>query len=51
MVVVVVVVVVLGVVLVIIGVWDTRCVSHTVYLAHGNCKDEARGRSRHKSNS
>ena len=24
------------------------CVSHTVYLAHGNSKDEARGRSKHK---
>ena len=28
----------------------TRCVSHTVYLAHGDSKDEARGSSRHKNN-
>ena len=28
-----------------------RCVSHTVYLAHGNHKGETRGRSRHKCNS
>ena len=26
------------------------CVSHTVYLAHGNSKGEARGRNRHKNN-
>ena len=26
----------------------TRCVSHTVYLAHGNSKGEARARNRHK---
>ena len=28
-----------------------ECVSHTVYLAHGDSKGEARGRSRHKRNS
>ena len=28
-----------------------ECVSHTRYLANGNSKGEARGRSRHKSNS
>ena len=27
-----------------------RFVSHTVYLAHGNKKGEARGTSRHKRN-
>ena len=32
------------------GIPCTRCVSHTVYLAHGNIKDETRGRSRHKNN-
>ena len=25
-------------------------VSHTVYLEHGNSKDEERGRNRHKNN-
>ena len=28
----------------------TRCVSHTVYFAHGNSKGEARGRNLHKNN-
>ena len=28
-----------------------RCISHTGYLAHGNSKDEIRGRSRHKNHS
>ena len=28
----------------------TGCVSHTGYLAYGNSKHEARGRSRHKNN-
>ena len=28
----------------------TRCVTHTVYLAHGNSNGEARGRSIHKNN-
>ena len=28
-----------------------RCVSQTGYLVHGNSKDEARGRSRHKNHS
>ena len=27
-----------------------RCVSHTGYLAHENCKSEIRGRSRHNNN-
>ena len=26
------------------------CVSHTVYIAHGNSKGEARGRNRYKNN-
>ena len=30
---------------------STRCVSHTVYHAHGNSKGEGRGRSRYKNNS
>ena len=29
----------------------TKCVSHTGYPAHGNGKDETRGRSRHKNHS
>ena len=29
----------------------TRCVSHTVYLAHRSSKGEGRGRSRYKNNS
>ena len=29
----------------------TKCVSHTGYLAHGNSKDEVRGRNRHEYNS
>ena len=33
------------------GIPCTRCVSHTVYLAHEDNKGEARGRSRHKKNS
>ena len=26
-----------------------RCVSHTLYLAHGNSEGEARGRNRHRN--
>ena len=33
------------------GIPCTRCVFHTGYLAHGNNKGEARGRSRQQSNS
>ena len=32
------------------GIPCSRCVFKTVYLAHGNRKGEARGRSRHKNN-
>ena len=32
------------------GLQGTGCVSHTVYLAHGNSKSEARGRNKHKNN-
>ena len=33
------------------GIPCTVCVSHTLYLAHGNGEGEGRGRSRHKNNS
>ena len=33
------------------GIPYTRRVSHTKYLAHGNSKDKARGRSRYKNHS
>ena len=31
------------------GIPCTRCVSHTVYLTHGKCKGEIRGRSRNQN--
>ena len=33
------------------GIPCKGCVTHTAYLAHGNSKNEGRGRSRHRNNS